>query len=84
MMDAMTYEMAQRKNVGWMSEAHRLSLGAKRPRKRPDVSSNASRLSRIALATSPHAQMAWDSILPPVALWFSKLKTGSGVYHSTM
>jgi hypothetical protein len=40
MMDAMTYEMAQRKNIGWMSEAHRLSLGANRPRKRPNVSSN--------------------------------------------
>jgi len=84
MMDAMTYEMAQRKNVGWMSEAHRLSLGAKRPRKEPDVSSNTSRLSRIAPATSPHTKIAWDSILPPVALWFSKLKAGNGVYHSTM
>lgn len=83
-MDAMTYEMAQRKNVGWMSEAHRLSSGANRPRKRPDLSSNASRLSHIALATSPHAKIAWDSIVQPVALWFSTLKTRIGVHQSTM
>jgi hypothetical protein len=46
-MDAMTYETVRGKNVGWMSEAHRLSLGANRPSKRPDVGS-ASRPSRIA------------------------------------
>jgi hypothetical protein len=84
MMDAMTYGMAQRKNVGWMSEAHRLWLGANRPRKRPAASGNTSRLSHIALATSPHAKIAWDSIMQPVARWFSTLKVGSGVHHSTM
>jgi hypothetical protein len=30
MMDAMTYEVAPVENIGWMSEAHRLSLGATR------------------------------------------------------
>ncbi len=84
MMDAMTYEVAQRKNVGWMSEAHRLSLGANRPRKRPAVAGNASRLSQIALATCPHAKKARDSIMQPVARWLSTLKIGSGVHHSTM
>jgi hypothetical protein len=84
MMDAMAYETAQRKNVGWMSEAHRLSLGANRPRKRPDVSSNASRLSHIALATSLHAEIARDSIMQLVARWFSTLQTGSGAHRSTM
>jgi len=83
-MDAMTYERAQRKNVGWMSEAHRLSLGANRPRKPLAVSGSASRLSHIALATSPHAKIAWDSIMPPVARWFSTLKIRSGVHHSAM
>jgi hypothetical protein len=67
MMDAMTYEMVQRKNIGWMSEAHRLSLGANRARKRPAVSGNASHLSYIAVATSPHAKIARDLIMQPVA-----------------
>jgi len=83
-MDAMTYEVAQRKNVGWMSAAHRLSLGANRPRKRPDVPSNAGPLSHIALATSLHVEIAWDLIMQPVARWFSTLKTESGVRHSAM
>jgi hypothetical protein len=84
MMEAMTSEMAQRKNVGWLSEAHRLSLGANRPGKRPDVPSDASRFSHIALATFLHVEIAWESIMQPVARWFSTLKTGSGVHHSTM
>jgi len=84
-MDAMTYEVDQRKNVGWMSEAHRLSLGANRPRRRPGVADNTSRLSQIALATWPHAKIARDSIMrPPVARWLSILKIVSGVQHSTM
>jgi hypothetical protein len=84
MMDAVTYETVQCKNAGWMSEAHRLSLGANRPGKRPDVPSNASRFSHIALATFLHVEIAWESIMQPVARWFSTLKTGSGVHHSTM
>ncbi len=82
-MDEMTYAAAQRKNVGWMSEAHRLSLGANRPRKRPAVAGNASRLSQIAL-TCPHAEISPASILQPVARWLSTLKIGSTVHHSTM
>lgn len=83
-MDAMIYEVAQRNNVGWMSEAHRLSLGANRPRKRLAVASNTSRLSQIALATWPHAKITRDSIMQPLARWLSTLKIGSGVHHSTM
>jgi hypothetical protein len=71
MMDAMTYETARRKNVGWISDAHRLSLGAHQPRNRPDVSGSALRLSHIALATSLHAEIARDSIMQSVARWFS-------------
>jgi hypothetical protein len=65
MMDAMTHETAQRKNVGWSSEMHRLSLGANRSRERPDMSSDASRLwslrvvfHRRARAKTPHRTMA--------------------------
>jgi hypothetical protein len=83
MMDEMTYEGAQCKNVGWMSEAHRLSLGANRFRRRPVVAVNASRLSQIAL-TYPYTKIAPDSILQTVARWLSTLKIGSGVHHSTM
>ena len=85
MMVAMTYEVAQRRNIGWMSEAHRLSLGANRPQKRPAVADNTSRLSQIALARRPHAKIARDSIMrPAVARWLWILKIGSGVQHSTM
>jgi hypothetical protein len=69
MMDEVTYEVARRKNVGWMSEAHRLSLGANRSRKWPAVAGNASRLSQIALVTCPHAKIAPDSILQSVGRW---------------
>ena len=84
MTDATTYEVAQRKSVGWRSEAHRLSLGANRSRKRPAVATKASRLSQIMLATYPHAKVGRDSVMQPIARWLSALKTGSGVHHSTM
>ena len=84
MMDELSYEALQRKSVGWMSEAHRLSLGANRPRKRPAVAGDTSRLSQIELVTRPYAKIAPDSILQPLARWLLTLKTGSGVHHSTM
>lgn len=83
-MDAMTYGVAQRKNIGWMSEAHRLSLGANQPRKRPAVAGDARRLAQSALPARLHAKTARDSIVQPVARWLSTLKIGSGVHHSTM
>ena len=54
-MDAMTYEAAPVENIGWMSEAHRLLLGANRSRKGPTTARNTNRSSEIALATRPQS-----------------------------
>jgi hypothetical protein len=68
MMDATTCKVAQRKSVGWRSEAHRLSLGANRPRSRPVAATKTSRLSQIMLATYPHTKVGRDSIVQPIGL----------------
>jgi len=81
-MDAMTYEVAPVENMGWMSEAHRLSLGANRSRTGPTTARNTNRSSEIALATRPRIKLARASILQPV-VWLSTLKISSGAQRST-
>lgn len=82
-MDAMTYEAAPVENIGWMSEAHRLLLGANRSRKGPTTARNTNRSSEIALATRPRVKPARASILRPVISWLSTLKISSGTQRST-
>jgi hypothetical protein len=83
-MDEMSYEVTPTKNVGWISEAHRLSLGAKRPRKGTTAAINSNRFSRLALATCPNVEIARALVLQLVIRWFSTLKIDSGVHRSTV
>lgn len=83
MTDAMTYKVAPVESIGWMSEAHRLSLGANRSRKGPTKARNSNRSSEIALATRPRIRLARASILQPAIVWLSTLKIGSGAQRST-
>jgi hypothetical protein len=81
MRDTMTYEATPVDNLGWMSEAHRLSLGANRLLV---AASDANHLPQIALATCGYGEIARVPLLQPIARWLSPLKLGRGVRHSTM
>jgi hypothetical protein len=83
MMDAITYGAVPVENIGWMSEAHRLSLGANRSRKGSTAASNANRLSQIALATCPQIKIARTPILQAVVRWLATSQINGGVHHST-
>lgn len=83
-MDTMIYKVAPTESFGWMSEAHRLSLGANRFKKGTTAASNANRLHQIVLARCQHVKTARASILQPVVRWLSTLKISNGVHRSTM
>ncbi len=82
MMDAITYEAVPVENIGWMSEAHRLSLGASRSRKGSAAVSNTKRLSQIALATWPQGQIARAPISQTVVHWLTTSRINGGVHRS--
>jgi hypothetical protein len=67
-MDAITYEGVPVENIGWMSEAHRLSLGANRSRIASAATSNTNHFSQGALATCPQVKIARTPILVAVAV----------------
>jgi hypothetical protein len=80
MMDPMTYEVAPVENIGWMSEAHRLSLGADRSRKGPTTARNTNRSSEIALATRPRITRSYQ--IGHAAVHRSRLAAARGkMYH---
>ena len=83
-MDTMIYEVAPTRSFGWMSEAHRLSLGANRFKKGPTAVSNANSLHQIALAKCSHVKPVTVSILQQAVHWLSTLKIYNGVHRSTM
>ena len=80
-MDPMTYEVAPVENIGWMSEAHRLSLGTNRSRKGPTPARNTNCSSEIALATRPRITWSYQ-IVGHAAVLKSRLPTARGkMYH---
>jgi hypothetical protein len=82
-MDAITYDAVPVENIGWMSEAHRLSLGANRSRKSPTAVSNTNRLSRIALATCPQVKISRAPILQAVIRWLATSQVNGRAHHTT-
>lgn len=84
MMDAITYEGVTVENNGWMSEAHRLSLGANRSRKGSTTASNANRFSQVVLATCPQVKIVRTPILQAVVRWLATSQINGGVHRSTM
>ncbi len=73
MVDEMT---AQREDVGWMTEAHRLSLGANRSSRRPAMTGNASCLSRMALV-QPDRKIVVFSMYEDPAIALPALEAGA-------
>lgn len=84
MMDAITYEAVPVENIGWMSEAHRISLGANRSRKGSTAAGNTRRLSQIALATCPQGKIARAPIFQAIVHWLATSRINGGVHRSTM
>ena len=77
MMDAITYGAVPVENIGWMSEAHRLSLGANRSRKESTAATNVNRFSDVALATCPQVKIARIPILQALAFVATQTRPGA-------
>ncbi|HEX4369450.1 MAG TPA: hypothetical protein VH023_21615 [Rhodopila sp.] len=77
-MDTTTEGAILRENIGWMTEAHRLSLGSDRSRKAPPAASKANHLDQVALPPCQHGNIATVPIPQPVIRWLSTLNICSG------
>jgi hypothetical protein len=64
-------------NIGWTSEAHRLSLGANRSRKESTAATNVNRFSDVALATCPQVKIARIPILQALAIVATHTRPGA-------